>query len=117
MKKILMLVLAVVLVIFSASVSFAHPPKDIQCIWSAKDSSLTVKVVHDVVDTAQHYILQLYVTSDDGTELFRKRYDRQTTTEFLLETIPLPDVKSGMNLVVGASCNIIGSKEVTFVIP
>lgn len=116
MKKIAILLTAVSILFVLSCTAFAHPPKSITASWNASQETLTVTAEHSVEDAAKHYILSLTIL--DGTkQLVMKQYSKQNSTDGFSDSLILKGMKSGTKLRIQLVCNIMGSKELQYIIP
>lgn len=104
-QKIIMLLLGVLLPV----ALFAHAPKKVNLKYDKESGILSVDAVHPVKDVNDHYIITLEV-SVNGESLDTLEYTSQTTLESQDKEIKLPDLKSGDEVSVKATCNKFGSK-------
>ena len=116
MKKIAILLTAVSILFVLSCTAFAHPPKSITASWNASQETLSVTAEHSVEDAAKHYILSLTIL--DGTkQLVMKQYSKQNSTDGFSDSLILKGMKSGTKLRIQLVCNIMGSKELQYIIP
>jgi len=116
MKKILIYVIAMLLIVGSASSVFAHPPKNASVSWDKATETLTVTADHSVNDPAKHYILTLTVF-EGNNQLLLKQYDKQNSPTGFSDKVILKGLKSGSVVRVQLVCNIMGSTEAEIKIP
>lgn len=110
MKKILIYVIAMLLVVVSASVVFAHPPRNANAVWDKATETLTVTADHNVNDPTKHYVLTLTVF-EGNKQLLLKQYDKQNSSAGFSDSVILKGLKSGSVVRVQLVCNIMGSTE------
>ena len=109
-KKIFLLLL------FSAFLLNAHPPKSIELNYDAQTGALSVRVLHKVNDPEEHFILRIEVRS--GKELLaEKTYERQESASGQNEVFLFVDkpLAKGTAVTVTARCNISGKKSADLV--
>lgn len=116
MKKILIYIIAMLLIVTSASTVFAHPPKDANVAWDKATETLTVTADHNVNDAEKHYILTLTVF-EGNKQLLLKQYDKQNSPAGFSDSVMLKGLKSGSVVRVQLVCNIMGSTEAEIKIP
>jgi desulfoferrodoxin (superoxide reductase-like protein) len=118
MKKFLILILAV----FTVAVFYGHPPTGIDFTYdlSQDNGVLTVNVNHSlktspVSDPAKHYIKEV-VLKVNGKQVEKQTFSKQDTIDGQI-VIFKAKLKEGDKVSVSATCNMIGSKSVSYVIP
>ena len=116
MKKTLIYTITALLILVSASISFAHPPKNVNAVWDKATETLTVTTEHSVNDPVKHYILTLTVF-EGNKQLLLKQYDKQGDPGGFSDRVILKGLKSGSHVRVQLVCNIMGSTESEITIP
>jgi hypothetical protein len=96
--------------------ALAHPPSDIVLDFNPKTATLNVKVMHNVMDPAMHYIKTVTVTVD-GKEAAVKKITSQTSKATQETAIELKGVTKGSKITVKAECSIAGSKQAELTAP
>lgn len=102
-RKVLLLLLFLCL---HSAVS-AHPPSDMQIIASPDTDTIEVLLVHDVADTARHYVNTVsIVKNNEPVETFP--YTSQPSAGTFTYQYSLP-LQEGDQITITARCNIGGS--------
>lgn len=98
-----------ILLISTPTMLMAHPPKSIDIKYSPDQKKLTVEMPHGVKDVKDHYIKTIVINVDGKVV---KTIDLKEQTSKAKENIDieLPDIKSGSEISVKATCNKFGSK-------
>lgn len=104
MKKLLILVLVLVTVAFTAN---AHPASKVNLTY--KDGKLKVEAIHHVSDVTTHYINQMVVTVD-SVEVKTMDFITQSSLEAQTVELVIPEIKMGSKVSVKARCNRFGKK-------
>jgi len=99
-----------ILLISAPTILMAHPPKSIDIKYSPDQKKLTAEIPHGVKDVKDHYIKTI-VISVDGKEVKTIDLKEQTSKEKENIDIELPDIKSGSEISIKATCNKFGSKS------
>lgn len=101
-----------IILLFSALLLNAHPPKSIELSYDAETAALNVKVQHKVSDQDRHFINRISVYS--GKELLaEKTYERQDTAAAQEEIFLFLDkpLAKGTAVKVTAVCSVSGEKS------
>lgn len=91
-----------------AGLLMAHPPKSVNLTYN-KEGKIKIVVVHNVKDVATHYIKQMIIFVD-GKQVKTLDFKTQTNVKEEDVEVVVPEVKSGSEVKVKATCNIFGSK-------
>ncbi|MDD4159341.1 MAG: hypothetical protein PHO18_00165 [Synergistaceae bacterium] len=110
MKKTLIYTLTALLILLSANLAFAHPPKNVTLAWDKASDTLTITADHSVNDPVKHYILTLTVF-EGNKQLLLKQYNRQRDASGFSDSVILKGMKPGSSVRVQLVCNIMGSTE------
>jgi len=86
MKSKIALVFSVLII--SASLSYAHPPSDIEISYSHENEMLSLKYVHVTNDRGKHYIRKVEILRTEG-EPKKLYYVRQEQTKDIVKDIPI----------------------------
>lgn len=113
--KKLCLAISLVCLLGFATVSFAHPPKDVNLTWNP-DGNLTVAVTHSVNDPQKHYVNKVIVYVNDKVAA-QKEYTSQQSADGLTDSFSLGTLPSGTKINVEVSCIIMGSATGSIVTP
>ncbi|MBU0548220.1 MAG: hypothetical protein KJ710_07045 [Candidatus Omnitrophica bacterium] len=105
-KKILFLFISLV----SASIVYAHPPKDIEISYDPATKILTAVVMHDTSNPLGHYIKKVDVGLNDQ-EIIQQVISMQDNNNSQRVSYFIPDVKAGDRLFVEGYCSISGKLE------
>lgn len=116
MKKTLIYTITALLILVSASISFAHPPKNVNAVWDNASETLTVTAEHNVNDPVKHYILTLTIF-EGNKQLLLKQYDKQGEPGNFTDSVILKGLEPGSVIRVQLLCNIMGSIESEITIP
>ncbi len=109
MKKIVLLLLALA-VVFSAEGAFAHPPSDLELLYSREESVLEVHAPHSVPDGKRHYI-NLFTLSLNGQLMYRLEPAWQVDGKAAAGSFHVGDLPKGAVLEVEAVCNRAGNMK------
>ncbi len=114
MKRIVLLLTALVLLFGLSSVAYAHPPSDIKITFDPATKMLTAVIMHEVADPLKHYIKKVDVGLN-GKEIIEHSLSRQDNNYSQTVIYLILDVKDGDILSVEGYCNISGKlqKEIT----
>jgi hypothetical protein len=93
----------------SAAMVKADPPKKIDLTFNAETNKLKVVVFHPVRNVTDHYI-DLISISVDSKEVKVIKPEKQSSAENETVEIPLTGIKKGSEISVSARCNKFGTK-------
>jgi hypothetical protein len=107
MKKFFVLIF----IVFSVSVFFADPPKNVDLSYDLNSKVLTVDVKHPVnaSDIKVHYIKLLNVSVNGKSINKIVLKGPQQSVAGIIETFPI-ELKSGDKVSVMAECSLMGQK-------
>jgi hypothetical protein len=102
MKRFIM---AGLVIFFSSSILFAHPPKDI--LISAENEKIVITAIHDVKDPVKHFIIKIIVSVNDQ-KVIEQAFIKQADNEKQVAQYLFPGLKAGDKIKAEAQCNIFG---------
>jgi len=108
MKKILMIVS-----VFCAALSFAHPPSRITVNFDSAAYILKITMQHEVKDTVKHFINRIEIVWNE-TEAVRQDFTVQLDSGKQEALYILPGAKPGDKITVTSHCNVFGKKKEAF---
>ncbi len=100
---------------FSPQLSYSTAPKSVDLTYDMNTQTLSVKIDHYSLAPGSHYIESVEIKKN-GTSLSMNKYDKQPTDSVFTYTYKIPAVKGDV-FEVTATCNLWGSKTVTFAVP
>lgn len=106
MKK---LFLCLVMTLFTGT-AFAHPPVHIEVSFNRETKILAAKISHPVENPSTHYIAKVDIGLN-GKEILIHEISRQDNENEQVVLYLLPDVKTGDEVAVEATCSISGKNE------
>ena len=104
------LILTVAICLFLPLTSKANPPKKITLSYSLENKTLKVDVFHSVKNTEKHYI-DMITIEVNGKEVKSLKFLKQSNKNGEIAEVIIPEMVSGCNVTVKASCNEFGSKK------
>ncbi len=99
------------IIVCSSSLSFAHPPRDVQLTYDGEAQVLKIRVNHVTPNTLKHYIRRVVIKLNDK-EVNALNFPAQSSRQAHEIEVPL-ELKAGDTVTVSAVCNVAGSKEVS----
>lgn len=103
-------------IMFMATVSFAHPPKSISFKIDKDKNAIHVEIDHKVKDITTHYIDKVEVFLNDKSIIVLNP-SKQTSTLIAVEDINIEKkLIKGDVIVIKANCNKFGSKSKEIII-
>jgi hypothetical protein len=108
-------VLLTMLLLATTGIAAAHPPGQIQLVYSEQTGELVLTVTHDVADPATHFVRQAEVRKN-GEIVISERYTSQPSADTFTYLYPVP-LSPGDEVVVTAECNIGGSATARLSMP
>ncbi|HPK07512.1 hypothetical protein SDC9_40027 [bioreactor metagenome] len=109
MKKFVLLLFALA-VAFSAGGAAAHPPSDLDLLYSREEGVLEVYAPHSVPDGKRHYI-NLFTLSLNGDLMYRLEPAWQVDGKAAAASFHVGDLPKGAVLEVEAVCNRAGNMK------
>jgi len=103
-------IIAAALLIFAATLLFAHPASNVVLDYNAKTMLLTVTFDHSVKNPAEHYIGTVTVKLGDKEAIKQSLTSQETSTGGSL-VYKLPNLKAGNIIEVTTECNRMGKKS------
>jgi desulfoferrodoxin (superoxide reductase-like protein) len=108
-----LLILVTAFCLFLASPALAHPPSDIQMKYDNLTQVLSITILHNVKDPADHYIKSLSIKANEDV-LVTLDYTKQQDKEKQEETFTFSKICKGSKITVTAVCNKFGKMERSF---
>lgn len=116
MKRLQIILIGAMSVLFQTGILRAHPPDKIVLEFNAETSILKVVISHEVKDRAEHFTKTIEVKLN-GDEILKQTFLTQQGLKQQTAVYQIHDAQSGDRLEVTAHCNIFGKKKETFQIP
>jgi hypothetical protein len=114
-RLFLLFALASALMILTAGLAAAHPPKGVRLSWDTA-GELTVTVEHSVDNPEKHYVSRIVVYAGNKVAA-SKDYSSQSGAGGMSDVFPLGAMPSGTVLKAEAWCVIMGSASGSVVVP
>ena len=106
MKKIIFCILSAI-ILFSASIAYAHPPQDIILTYDPATKTLTALIKHNVSNPETHYIKKVDIGLNNK-EVATLKFTHQDNNLTQTAVYTLKDARPGDSLSVEAYCSISG---------
>ncbi len=106
MKKSLLISIGFILLLM-VSITYAHPPSDIQIAFDPQTKMLNAVMMHNTSNPLKHYIkkVDIALNGEDITEL---TFSKQENNQIQSVSYFIPDAKEGDVISVEGYCSISG---------
>lgn len=100
--------LILISIFFFATLSYAHPPKNIEALYDKDKNVLKIKITHPVRNNQKHFVSNVKILQN-GIIISDTTFTSQTNNKLQSIEIKSVDLKPEDKIIIKAKCNKYGT--------